>query len=163
MPKLNRAESHAIGGLVQDVAALKAGGTVIDTEKIASYDAALAELALIKAAASGDMLFSITPATKSTAAASAANRSVVIKLVNAKGDVHSWYNGTLTVAATKSSSAGTVAADDTTPTMVNGECTVALTIGGTWVKDDTNTLTLSNQTILGQTVTGGTSVETMTA
>lgn len=163
MPKLNRVESHAIGSLVQDVATLKAGGTVIDTEKIASYDAALAELALIKAAASGDMLFSITPATKSTAAASAADRTVTIKLVNAEGDTHAWYNGTLAIAVTKSSSAGTVTANDTTPTMVNGECTVTLDIGGTWAENDTNTLTLSNKTIFGQTVTGGTSVETITA
>lgn len=123
----------------------------------------LTALLRLQEACSGDMVFAISPLTKSTAHALAANRTVRIQLTNAAGLVHEWFNGQITVAATKTSTAGTVALPGgTTPTMMNGTIDIPITEGGTWAAADNNTLTLSNLTVMGKTVTGGTSVETMT-
>jgi hypothetical protein len=47
--------------------------------------------------------------------------------------------------------------------MVNGRCVVVVSgDAADWLDTETDTLTLANSTILGYTVTGGTSVETFT-
>ena len=116
------------------------------------------------AAMSGDMLFSISPATKSTPHASAASRTVTISLVDTAGDVHTWFNKAITagVSIGHSSSAGTATIGSTILTFVNGVATVVITIGGTWAGADTNTLTIAAAVIMGYTVPQVTSVETFT-
>ncbi|MDR3564797.1 MAG: hypothetical protein P4N59_25660 [Negativicutes bacterium] len=123
----------------------------------------LTALLRLQEASSGDMAFAISPPTKSTVHGSAGNRTVRIQLTNAAGQVHEWFTGQITLAVAKSSSAGTVALPGgTTPTMTGGTYDCVITEGGTWAAADTNTLTLSALTIMGKSVTGGTSVETMT-
>jgi hypothetical protein len=119
---------------------------------------------LMGKAMSGDMVISISPATKSTAHGSAASRTVTITLKNAAGDVHTWFNKAIAtgVSIAKTSSSGTATIGSTTLTFVNGVASVLITIGGTWAGADHNDLTIAAATILGYTVAGGTSVETMT-
>jgi hypothetical protein len=126
--------------------------------------AARQELLLRDKAMSGDMVLTISPATVAPAPrATAWTRTVTITLKTAGGDTHTWYNGTLTVSIADTSSAGTATITDTTPNMVNGVCTVVISSGAAaWLNSETDTLTVSNQTILGSTITGGTSVETFT-
>jgi hypothetical protein len=151
------------------VSYLEAGFTVV-TGEFATDEAAIAALqaaapsALMAKAMSGDMVISISPATKSTAHASAASRTVTITLKDAAGDVHTWFNKAIAtgVSIAKTSSAGTATIGSTTLTFVNGVATVLITIGGTWAGADHNDLTIAAATILGYTVAGGTSVETMT-
>ncbi len=122
------------------------------------------EMALRDKALSGDMVLSITPATVAPAPrATAWTRTVTIRLKDAAGNVHTWYNGTLTVSIADDSTAGTATITDTTPNMVNGVCTVVISGDAQdWLNTETDTLTVSNQAILGYTVIGGTSVETFT-
>ena len=113
-------------------------------------------------AMSGDLLFSISPATKSTPHASAASRTVTITLVDAAGDVCTWFNKAITagVAIGHSSSAGTATIASTVLTFVNGVATVVITLGGTWAGADSDTLTIAAAVIMGYTVPQVTSVET---
>lgn len=123
-------------------------------------------LKLMQQAMCGDMVLSITPATCSKSARSTAwTRQVVIELRNAAGDIHEWCNQAFTTKLTiaDTSSAGTASIASTTLTFEKGRATI--TVSGnaaSWVNGDTDTLTLANLTILGFTVTGGTSVETIT-
>ena len=117
---------------------------------------------LVSKALSGDMVFSISPATKSTAHGSAASRTVTITLKDAAGDVHTWFNKAITagVAIALSSVAGTATIASTVLTFVNGVATVVITIGGIWLAADTDTLTIAAAVIMGYTVPQVTSVET---
>ena len=116
------------------------------------------------AAMSGDLLFSISPATKSTPHASAATRTVTITLVDAAGDVCTWFNKAITagVSIGKSSVGGTATIVSTVLTFVNGVATVVITIGGAWLAADSDTLTIAAAVIMGYTVPQVTSVETFT-
>jgi hypothetical protein len=116
-------------------------------------------------ALAGDIVMSITPATVTPAPTSAAwTRNVLIKFTTAAGEVHEWLNdtfaNTLAIGDTATPNA-TIAS--TTLTIVNGVAAVVVTgAAGTWANGETDTLTVSNCTVLGVTVTGGTSVETFT-
>lgn len=120
----------------------------------------------VAAAMSGDMLLSISPATKSTPHTSSAwTRTVTISLVDAAGDVHTWFNKAVAtgVSIADTSTAGTATIPSTTLTFVNGVATVVISGDAqTWAAVETDTLTIANATIMGYTVTGGTSVETFT-
>lgn len=91
-------------------------------------------------------------------------RSVHVKLVDTSGSIHKWFNGYLTVAASKNSTSGTVAIKDgaTSMPLVNGEGDVIIEYTGTWAEGDTATLTVSG-TVLGYTLTQKTSVDTLVA
>jgi hypothetical protein len=118
-------------------------------------------------AMSGDIVLSITPATTTRAATEAAwTRKVTIKALTAAGELHSWLNAAYAtkVSITDTSTLGTATIASTTLTLVNGAAEI--TVSGSaaaWVAEETNTLTIGNIEILGYTVTGGTSVETITA
>jgi hypothetical protein len=119
---------------------------------------------VLSAAINGDMSMTITPTTVTTAATAAAwTRNVNIKIVDDNGLVHSWltqdFTTTLSIADT--STAGTASITSTTLSIVDGKADV--TVSGdaqNWLAAETDTLTVGNLTILGYTVTGGTSVET---
>lgn len=117
-------------------------------------------------ACSGDMVMVITPATVApTPTAAAWTRSVLISIETAAGDVHSWLNASYaaTLAIADTSLAGTATIVSTTLTLVNGQATVVVSgDAAAWLNAETDTLTVSNLTIMGYTVTGGTSVETFT-
>jgi len=118
-------------------------------------------------AMSGDIVMVITPKTVAPApTATAWTRDVSISIENAAGDVHTWltqdYATTLSIADT--STAGTATIASTTLEIVNGVATVTVSgDGAAWLNSETDTLTVGNITVMGYTVTGGTSVETFTA
>jgi len=116
------------------------------------------------AALSGDIVMAITPATVNTAATSAAwTRNVLIEINDSSGNLHDWltadYATTLSIADT--STAGTASIVSTTMSIVNGKAVVVVSGDAQdWLATETDTLTVANITVLGVTVTGGTSVET---
>lgn len=125
------------------------------------------ELNLIGKAMSGDMVMVISPTTVAPAPTSSAfTRNVEITIETAGGEVHEWltqdYATTLSIADT--STAGTASITSTTLSLVNGQATVVVSGDAQdWLDTETDTLTVGNITVMGYTVTGGTSVETFTA
>ena len=123
-------------------------------------------LYLIYKALAGDIVLAISPATvapKPTAAAW--TRTVTITLKTAAGETHEWFNKAIAtgVSIADSSTAGTATIPSTTLTFVDGVATVVVSGDAqAWLNSETDTLTVANATILGATITGGTSVETFT-
>ena len=122
-------------------------------------------LSLMEDALAGDVVMVIDPETAGSAATTADfTRDVEITIENAAGDVHTWltadYTTTLAIAET---TVGTGAATivSTTLSIVRGRAVVTISATGVWAADDTNTLTVSNITVAGVTVTAGTSVDTI--
>lgn len=122
-------------------------------------------LSAIESAMAGDIVMVIDPETTGSAATTEDfTRDVIISIENAAGDVHTWltadYTTTLAIAeSTVGDGAATIAS--TTLSIVAGKAVVTVSATGTWAADDTNTLTVSNITVLGVTVTAGTSVDTI--
>ena len=125
------------------------------------------QLNLIGKAMSGDMVIVIDPETSTPAPTSSAfTTDVRISVQTAGGDVHKWLNEayTTTLSIADTSTAGTASIASTTLTLVDGEAVV--TVSGDaadWLDTETWTLTVGNITVMGYTVTGGTSVATFTA
>jgi hypothetical protein len=88
-------------------------------------------------------------------------RSVLVELVTAADEKHTWFNGVvpITIAETTAGS-GVASIATTSPSMVNGAMTITVTCQGVWAAADINTLTISQATICGATVAAKTSVET---
>jgi hypothetical protein len=122
------------------------------------------EIDLRDKAMAGDMVFVVTPATKSTTARSTAwTRDVIIEVQTAAGEVHTWLDKTITsgVSIADTSTAGTAAIASTTLTLVGGRAKV--TVSGNaaaWLATETDTLTVAQASILGYTLVAKTSVET---
>jgi hypothetical protein len=137
-------------------------GLFTDAATVAAVTATQTRMA---EAMAGDMVLDISPATVDRATTAAAwSRDVTITLQNAAGDVHDWYTADLTVAIADTSGAGTASVVDLTPAMVNGVCVVAVSgDAALWDVGETDTLTVSDQTIMGYVVAGGTSVQTFIA
>lgn len=124
-------------------------------------------LASVESALAGDIVMVIEPETVAPAPTAAAwTRNVKISIQNAAGDVHGWLNKayTTTLSIADTSTAGTASIVSTTLTIVDGEAVVVVSGDAeAWLDTETDTLTVGNITVLGVTVTGGTSVETFTA
>jgi hypothetical protein len=120
----------------------------------------------IERAMSGDLVLELSPEEVGQSAAALANggtRRVIITLKTVSGEIHDWYSAELAVAVTTDSTAGTVSIDSATPMMIGGECVVDIIYDeAAWAAGETVTLTVDAQTIMGYTVTGGTSVDTIT-
>lgn len=125
------------------------------------------QLDLIGKAMAGDMVLSILPATVNRVATAAAwTRDVTIQLKTAAGEIHYWCDKAFatTLSIGNTSVAGTASIASTTLTLTKGQATV--TVSGdaaAWLADETDTLTVGDLTIMGYTVTGGTSVQTFVA
>ncbi len=107
---------------------------------------------------------------ETTAGVAPYSRDVTVKLVDTAGNTHTWYtdNIAMTLDDTATGDAAlsgtdkdgaTVTGDDNYG-MINGVCTVKITCTGIWENDNTNTLAVTEKTILGATVTAKTSLET---
>lgn len=124
------------------------------------------ELTLLEKAMSGDIAFSILPATVAPVPTAAAwTRIVRIKLLTAAGEIHTWLNQayTTTLSIGDTSTAGTASIVSTTLTFVNGQADIVVSgDAADWLNTETDTLTVGDITVMGYTVTGGTSVETFT-
>jgi len=114
-------------------------------------------------ASAGDMVIVIDPETVDrTITTSAWTRDVKISVQTAAGAVHTWLDGAFaTILSIADTGGGTATIVSTTMTLVEGEVIVVVSgDAATWANGETDTLTVANTTILGYTVTGGTSVET---
>jgi hypothetical protein len=122
------------------------------------------EVYLRDKAMSGDIVWVVSPATVSKAARSTAwTRTVVVELQTSAGEVHTWFNKSITsgVSIADTSTAGTATIPSTTLAVTNGRATI--TVSGNavaWLATETDTLTVAQATILGYTVASKTSVET---
>jgi hypothetical protein len=125
------------------------------------------DIDMVAKALSGDLVFTVTPATVDRVAGTyAISRDVSIALTDALGNVHTWFNKTITSACSvgDTSTAGTAAIANTTLIFVNGVATKTITAASAaWVAEETNTLTIAQATIVGTTVASKTSVETIVA
>ncbi|MBT6322553.1 MAG: hypothetical protein HOJ31_10255 [Anaerolineae bacterium] len=123
--------------------------------------------ARLSEAMAGDMVLDISPETVAPEPTSAAwTRNVVLTVKNAAGDVHDWLNAAITtrLSIADTSTAGTASIVSTTLTLVKGTATIVVSGDAQdWLNTETDTLTVADLTIMGYTVTGGTSVETFTA
>lgn len=123
-------------------------------------------LETMEKAMSGDIVMVIDPETVAPAPTSAAwTRNVKISIETAAGEKHGWLNAayTTTLSIADTSTAGTASITSTTLTIVDGEAIVVVSgDAADWLNTETDTLTVANITVLGVTVTGGTSVETFT-
>ena len=112
----------------------------------------------------GDIVFDLTAGQTLEPTAAVWTKTFTITAKNAAGDVLPISGIALAVSIADTSTAGTAAVDDTTPTLVNG--TVDIVVSGdaaAWLDTETATATLANLTYLGYTVTGGAMVVTITA
>ncbi len=109
--------------------------------------------------------------TETTAGVDPYTRTVVVKLVDTAGNTHTWFTDNIAMTLENTAGAGDAALSgfdkDGDPVtgdddygMVNGVCTVTITLTGTWTEADSNTLSVTEKTILGETVTAKTSAET---
>ena len=125
------------------------------------------QIDLMAQAMSGDLVMVIEPETVDLEATDAAwTRDVTITVETANGDVHEWLTAdyTTTLSIDDDSTAGTASIESTTLSIVNGKAVV--TVSGDeedWIAEETDTLTVGEITVLGSTVTGGTSVQTIVA
>ena len=123
------------------------------------------EFALRDLAMAGDMVIVIDPETVAPVPTTSAwTRDVKISVQTAAGAVHKWLDGAFaTILSIGDTGGGTASIVSTTMTLVEGEVIVVVSgTEATWANGETDTLTVANTTILGYTVTGGTSVETFT-
>lgn len=122
---------------------------------------------LMAASMTGDMTMVISPeAVDRVATAAAWSRKVEISIVDSEGNTHTWLNGayTTTLSIGNTSTAGTASIASTTLTLTNGRATVIVEgDAAAWVAAETDTLTVGDLTVMGYTVTGGTSVQTFVA
>lgn len=119
----------------------------------------------LASAMSGNVALEISPDTCGSSAAavataiasSAAKYQRTVELT-----MPYWFNGSLSIAATKSSTSGLVAIDGggNTVSFVDGKASVTLNYTGTWAEADTTTLTVSGS-VMGYTLTQKTSVDTL--
>ena len=122
------------------------------------------QIDLMAQAMSGDLVMVIEPETVTTDATDAAwTRDVTITIETADGDVHEWLTAdyTTTLSVGNTSTDGTASIESTTLSIVRGKAVV--TVSGDeedWLAAETDTLTVGEITVLGATVSGGTSVET---
>lgn len=124
------------------------------------------DINLIQKAMSGDLVMTVSPATLvSVPITGAWTRKVTVKVATAAGETHTWLNKAYATTASiaDTSSLGTATIASTTLTLINGMATITVTGSAhAWANAETDTLTIGNITVLGYTVTGGTSVETFT-
>ena len=116
---------------------------------------------MVTKALSGDMVFKCTPATAAPSAAAAALNDIVYKvkvtLENAKGEVHSWYNGPvlLAIADDDSTGAATISPAAGERNMTNGELEVTVTLPkAAWTASKAVTLTVADPATAGTGICG---------
>lgn len=118
-------------------------------------------------ALAGDIVFKCTPSTVTPVPRTTAwTRKVLITLETASGDIHTWFNNSITsgISISETSTAGTATIPSTTLVFSQGKAEVTITGSAhSWLDTETDTLTVAQATILGYTVASKTSVETFTA
>lgn len=117
-------------------------------------------------ALAGDIVMVINPETVTPVPLSTAwTRNVRVTIETGAGELHDWLTKTYATTASigDTSTAGTASITSTSLIIENGEAVIVVSGDAEdWLNTETDTLTLANITVLGVTVTGGTSVETFT-
>jgi len=117
---------------------------------------------VINKALSGDLVFAITPAVAIRPhAATSFARQINVTLQDAAGDVHTWYNGNISVSASDASFAGVASTPSATVPMVNGVATVVL--NGTTAAWLAGVNQVETATAAGTVSTAGNAAVTVTA
>lgn len=121
-------------------------------------------------ACSGDIVLKVTPATSTLAARTTAwSLPIVVSLETADGDVHKWYSGPVTLAVSKSSSAGTATISPAAGAHYMTDGVLNATLSGdaaAWLENDTATLTataVAQQGLLNKAISATTCVVTFGA
>lgn len=127
-------------------------------------------------AMSGDITLVLTPATPGSSAAKVAAaiagtagkfvRTVTFELKDAAGNVHTWFNGDISLSITETTAGDGVAAiagSATKVSLVEGVGSIDIEYTGTWAAADTSTLTTTQRDIAGVTITAKTSKDTLVA
>ena len=118
---------------------------------------------MLKKAGAGDMIFKMSPATLTTAAANYANRTVTVTLVSASGDTHTWFTklfGASSFTIAQNMSGGTATLVNSYMNFVNGVATVQVNESGGAAATNNNTVTATGQVIMGYTMPTNTSAQT---
>ena len=87
-------------------------------------------------------------------------RTVKVKLVDAQGNVHVWFTGTVPVTIADNAAGDAEVVGGLNPEMQNGEMEITVKLTGIWAAGNTNTLEVTALELLGETVTAVDSVET---
>lgn len=134
------------------------------------------QVAIFNKAMSGDLLLSVNPETTASESATITAdiasdtkyvRTIEVTLVTTDDETHTWFNGTIPVATTENTNTdGVTAIEDgaTTIQFVNGVASVTIEYTGTWIENDTNTVTFSASNageVLGYAIASATSVDTV--
>jgi len=118
-------------------------------------------------ALSGDIVFSLTLEGDAPAAGTGFDAIPIrIAVEDAAGNVHDWFNKTITTTALAVTTVGDGAATQapaTTCVIENGVGEVVVTGTATWAEDDTFVVAIPDTTILGYTVAGNDITVTCTA
>jgi hypothetical protein len=125
------------------------------------------QLALFAKAMAGDMVLVVTPATDTPAPTSAAwTQDFYIELQTAAGEVHTWFNKTVTsgVSVGDTSTAGTASISPAANNVfVDGVSKVTMSGDAqAWLNTETATLTVAQLVLLGYTLAQKTGVLTFT-
>jgi len=119
-------------------------------------------IAKVLAYGAAEFIFELNAATvdipKSTADQNATRR-VRIRVVDSLGNIHTWFNKTITTSITKS---GTGSVTNVTSVDIeDGEGVIDIATSGTWTVGNTITMTAAAQTILGMSVLAKANVATI--
>ena len=110
-----------------------------------SVNGDVAEVKSFLKACCGDVVLVVSPATSTPAATAAAwSLPITVSLKTADGAVHKWYSGPVTLAVSKSSSAGTATISPAAGAHYMTDGVLNVTLSGNaaaWLQNDTATLT----------------------
>ncbi len=132
-------------------------------------DTFIANLQAMASALNGDMVMEISPSAVTLAPTGDAwTRTVTITFKDSLGNVMTWLTETIATILSigDTSTAGTASITSTSIVIVRGVATVVVSgDAAAWLDTETDTLTVANVTPqqLAVAITGGTSVQTITA
>ena len=118
-------------------------------------------------AMSGDLAFNVTLKDAAPAAGTGFDAiDLEVTLEDSAGNIHDWFNDTVTMTALAVTTVGDGAATQApalTCVMENGKGIVSVTGTATWAADDTFTVEVAGATILGYTVSAANETVTCVA
>ena len=126
----------------------------------------------VERAMAGEIVLVVSPATLGSSAADVNKaigadskfvRRVKVELkASADGDVHQWFTGSFSAAVAKTGNGTAAIADNRNSVeLENGVGYVDIEYTGTWAEGNTCTLTITGRTIMGNSISDKTSVDTL--
>lgn len=159
-----RIESQEMAGLQS---ALDKGLIIFENEGVPVKDISQAEdsaLRTVGSAMLGDISILVSPESIETTALNGTwKRTVEINFRDSKGRIHGWLSTTFpnAISVADTSVAGTSSITSTDLVVDRGKASVEISGDATdWLAGETDTLTVANVEIMGNTITGGASTQT---